>query len=75
MKKTILSSIVFSGIVIFSVLPATATGGALRKASICWDRNGLAYGRHGDGHWHRAVNRSGRWYAIGSSLGFKNPCN
>ena len=73
MKRKAASVLLFISI-IFSTLPAVASSGALRKASICF-KNNVAYGQHGDGHWHRAVKRGERWYAVGGSLGTQSPCN
>ncbi|EAZ88299.1 hypothetical protein [Crocosphaera chwakensis] len=53
--------------------PVSATPGRLRKDSIC-EKNGVYYGEHGDGHWHKAVKRSNGWYAVGDSLGKTSPC-
>lgn len=51
-----------------------ATSGKLRTASICTAKNGVKYGKHGDGHWHRAKKYKSGWYPQGASLGKKNPC-
>lgn len=53
--------------------PVSATPGRLRQDSIC-EKNGVYYGEHGDGHWHKAVQRSNGWYAVGDSLGKTSPC-
>lgn len=52
---------------------ANSTQGRVRSSSIC-TVNGVTYGQHGDGHWHRVVKKEGRWYAVGNSLGKNNPC-
>lgn len=58
----------------FFVIPINvfATSGWLSKGSIT-SCNGNYYGSHGDGHWHVAVQRGNRWYAIGEPLP-NNPC-
>lgn len=50
-----------------------ATGGCVKTSSIV-SCNGEYYGKHGDGHWHVAVLRSGRWYATGREID-NNPCS
>jgi hypothetical protein len=50
-----------------------ATGGCVKTSSIV-SCNGEYYGKHGDGHWHVAVLRSGRWYATGREID-SNPCS
>ena len=54
--------------------PSMATSGWVKARTVC-TKNGITYARHGDGHWHRAVKRNGRWYATGHSLGKTKPCN
>ena len=54
--------------------PSMATNSRVRANSVC-TKNGITYAQLGDGHWHRVVERDGRWYATGHSLGKTNPCN
>ncbi len=49
-----------------------ATSGRLLASSIT-SCNGQNYGKHGDGHWHRAVKEGNYWYADGEPLS-GNPC-
>lgn len=50
-----------------------ATSGKLKSGSIktC---NGVTYGNHGDGHWHRAVRHDSGYYPQGGNLGYSDPC-
>ena len=73
MKKSIFISAIIISLTTIFASPSLATGGALKGDSIC-TKDGVTYGRHGDGHWHKAVKKSGRWYPDGGSLGTKNPC-
>ena len=70
MKKYVL--IVF--ILIFTVYSRTvyATSGYLKSNSIV-TCNGIKYGQHGDGHWHKAEFDGKRWHAVGSPIS-SNPC-
>lgn len=56
----------------FGSINVEASPGQLKKASIktC---NGNTYGQHGDGHWHLAENRDGRYYALGDPIS-SDPC-
>lgn len=61
------------------VLPTnvSATGGALRKATIKTCPNGITYGLHSDGqggtHWHVAITNDQNYYPDGSALP-EDPC-
>jgi hypothetical protein len=76
MRKQILYVLALFSIGVFSAfsLSANATGGYLKANSIC-TANGVTYGQHGDGHWHRAEKKGSKWYAVGNSLGKNNPCS
>jgi len=52
----------------------SASSGKLTQASICTGANGLKYGKHGNGHWHRAKKYKNGWYPQGKNLGKMNPC-
>lgn len=55
----------------------SATGGALRKATIKTCPNGITYGLHSDGqggtHWHVAITNGQNYYPDGSALP-EDPC-
>ena len=61
-------------IIVLMYSPSMATNSRVRANSVC-TKNGITYAQHGDGHWHRVVERDGRWYATGHSLGKTKPCN
>ena len=61
-------------LLIFNNSIVYASSGRLRGDSIV-SCNGVTYGKHGDGHWHRAIKDGDRWYPDGDSLGYSSPCN
>lgn len=61
-------------LLIFNNSIVYASSGRLRGDSIV-SCNGVTYGKHGDGHWHRATKDGDRWYPDGDSLGYSSPCN
>lgn len=72
-KKLFLVFVLSTMFMFPQISSVSGSQGRLREDSIC-EKNGVYYGEHGDGHWHKAVQRSGRWYAVGDSLGKTSPC-
>lgn len=69
MKKVVkvIGYILLSSMTVFSYNEVKATSGKLRSSSIiiC---NGVMYGQHGDGHWHKAVHHKSGYYSSGSPV-------
>lgn len=63
-------------IILLAIIPIQtyATSGRLKGGSIV-SCNGVTYGQHGDGHWHKATKNGDRWYPDGASLGYTSPCS
>lgn len=59
--------ILLSSITIFSYTDVLATSGKLRSSSII-TCDGIMYGQHGDGHWHKAVHHKSGYYPSGSPV-------
>ena len=69
MKRVVkvIGYILLSGITIFSYSEVLATSGKLRSSSII-TCDGIMYGQHGDGHWHKAVHHKSGYYPSGSPV-------
>ena len=63
MKRVVkvIGYILLSSITIFSYNEVKATSGKLRSSSII-TCDGIMYGQHGDGHWHKAVRHKSGYY-------------
>ena len=73
MKKILIILLLFYGMIM--PINVYASSGALKSDSII-TCNGKYYGKHGDGHWHEAVKKSGKWYPKDSAIYTNNkPCN
>ena len=73
MKKYLLIILLFI-MGVFVPIEVFASGGALRADSIV-SCDGVYYGKHGDGHWHVAEKKSGKWYPQDSAIYMSNnPC-
>ena len=59
--------ILLSSITVFSYNEVLATSGKLRSSSII-TCDGIMYGQHGDGHWHKAVRHKSGYYPSGSPV-------
>lgn len=69
MKRVVkvIGYILLSSITIFSYNEVLATSGKLRSSSII-TCDGIMYGQHGDGHWHKAVRHKSGYYPSGSPV-------
>lgn len=69
MKKAVkvIGYILLSSMTIFSYNEVKATSGKLRNSSII-TCDGIMYGQHGDGHWHKAVRHKSGYYPSGSPV-------
>lgn len=69
MKKVVIviGYILLSSMTVFSYSEAKATSGKLRSSSII-TCDGIMYGQHGDGHWHKAVRHKSGYYPSGSPV-------
>ena len=69
MKRVVkvIGYILLSSITIFSYSEVLATSGKLRSSSII-TCDGIMYGQHGDGHWHKAVHHKSGYYPSGSPV-------
>lgn len=69
MKRVVkvIGYILLSSITIFSYNEVKATSGKLRSSSII-TCDGVMYGQHGDGHWHKAVHHKSGYYPSGSPV-------
>ena len=69
MKRVVkvIGYILLSSMTIFSYTEVLATSGKLRSSSII-TCDGIMYGQHGDGHWHKAVRHKSGYYPSGSSV-------
>ena len=69
MKKVVkvMEHILLSCIIFFNYTEVSATAGKLRSSSII-TCNGVIYGQHGDGHWHKAVRHKSGYYPSGSPV-------
>ncbi len=69
MKRVVkvIGYILLSSITIFSYTEVLATSGKLRSSSII-TCDGIMYGQHGDGHWHKAVHHKSGYYPSGSPV-------
>ena len=63
----VIGYILLSSITIFSYTEVLATSGKLRSSSII-TCDGVMYGQHGDGHWHKAVRHKSGYYPSGSPV-------
>lgn len=72
-SKTLASICALGILLTANTISVNATSGKLKSGSIktC---NGVSYGNHGDGHWHRAVRRDSGFYPQGGNLGYTDPC-
>ena len=69
-----LSMILFCSVIFsLSLQNASATSGWLQGGSIKTCPNGVTYGRHGDGHWHVALQKNGRYWSSGNPIP-SDPC-
>ena len=69
MKRVVkvIGYILLSSITVFSYNEVLATSGKLRSSSII-TCDGIMYGQHGDGHWHKAVRHKSGYYPSGSPV-------
>lgn len=69
MKRVVkvIGYILLSSITVFSYTDVLATSGKLRSSSII-TCDGIMYGQHGDGHWHKAVRHKSGYYPSGSPV-------
>ena len=69
MKRVVkvIGYILLSSITVFSYSEVLATSGKLRSSSII-TCDGVMYGQHGDGHWHKAVRHKSEYYPSGSPV-------
>ena len=69
MKRVVkvIGYILLSSMTIFSYTEVLATSGKLRSSSII-TCDGIMYGQHGDGHWHKAVHHKSGYYPSGSPV-------
>ena len=69
MKRVVkvIGYILLSSMTIFSYSEVLATSGKLRSSSII-SCDGIMYGQHGDGHWHKAVHHKSGYYPSGSPV-------
>lgn len=69
MKRVVkvIGYILLSSMTIFSYSEVLATSGKLRSSSII-TCDGIMYGQHGDGHWHKAVRHKSGYYPSGSPV-------
>lgn len=69
MKRVVkvIGYILLSCMIAFNYTEVSATSGKLRSSSII-TCNGVIYGQHGDGHWHKAVRHKSGYYPSGSPV-------
>lgn len=69
MKRVVkvIGYILLSSMTVFSYNEVLATSGKLRSSSII-TCDGIMYGQHGDGHWHKAVRHKSGYYPSGSPV-------